>query len=81
MQTKQRHTIVIIPNEEKLSVSYYCSDKKIKEKEKEDFIELIIQLHDCHSVIKIPKAKAKNTDALENLVQRTVINAKGHLCD
>lgn len=81
MQTRPRHTIVVIPNEEKLDVSYYCTDKKITEKEKEEYVELIIQLHDCHSAIKIPKAKLKNSEALETLVHRTVINAKGHLCD
>ncbi len=81
MQTKPRHTIVVIPNEEKLDVSYYCSDKKIKEKEKDDYVDLIIQLHDCHSAIKISKDKAKNNHTLEALVHRTVINAKGHLCD
>ena len=81
MQTKPRHTIVVIPNEEKFEVSYYCSDKKIREQEKNDYVDLIIQLHDCHSAIKIPKAKTKNLHELERLVHKTVINAKGHLCD
>ena len=49
MQTKPRHTVVVIPNDKKLEVSYYCSDLKLKEKEKKDFTDLIIQLHDCHS--------------------------------
>lgn len=81
MQTKPRHTVVVIPNEEKLEVSYYCTDKKIKEKEKKDYVDLVIQLHDCHSAIKIPKSKTKSIDELERVVQKTVINAKGHLCD
>ena len=81
MQTKPRHTVVVIPNDKKLEVSYYCSDLKLKEKEKKDFTDLIIQLHDCHSSIKIPKAKIKNPDVVEAIVQKTVINARGHLCD
>lgn len=79
MQTKPRHTVVVIPNDKKLEVSYYCSDLKLKEKEKKNFTELVIQLHDCHSSIKIPKAK--DTHDIEALVQKTVINARGHLCD
>ncbi len=81
MQTRPRHTVVVIPNDKKLEVSYYCSDKKLKEKEKKEFIDLVIQLHDCHSSIKISKQKINNEDDLESLVQKTVINARGHLCD
>jgi hypothetical protein len=81
MQTKPRHTVVVIPNESKLEVSYYCSDKKVKEKEKKNFTDLIIQLHDCHSAIKISKTKAGDANDLEAIVQKTVINARGHLCD
>ena len=81
MQTKPRHTVVIIPNEKKLEVSYYTSDTKLKEKEKKDFTDLIIQLHDCHSSIKIHRKRAKDPDDVEAIVQKTVINAKGHLCD
>ena len=81
MQTKQRHTVVVIPNDKKLEVSYYCSDLKLKEKEKKDFTDLIIQLHDCHSSIKISKARTKDPDDVEKIVQKTVINARGHLCD
>lgn len=81
MQTKARHTIVVIPNNKKLDVSYYCSDLKLKEKEKKDFTDLIIQLHDCHSSIKVPRSKIKNAAAIEAIVQKTVINARGHICD
>lgn len=81
MQTKPRRTIVIIPNEKKLEVSYYCSDLKLKEKEKKDFTNLVMQLHDCHSSIKIPRTKIKDADDVEAIVQKTVINARGHLCD
>ncbi len=80
MQTKSRHTVVIIPNEKKLAVSYYCSDLKLKEKEKKDFTNLVMQLYDCHSSIKIPRTKINAVD-VEAIVQKTVINARGHLCD
>lgn len=81
MQTKPKHTVVVIPNDKKLEVSYYCSDTKLKEKEKKDFMDLIIQLHDCHSSIKINKKKVKDPEHVEAIVQKTVINARGHLCD
>lgn len=78
MQTKPMHTVVVIPNNKKLDVSYYYSDMKLKEKEKNGFANLIIQLYDCHSAIKISKAKTKDVEAI---VQKTVINARGYLCD
>lgn len=81
MQTKPRHTVVIIPNDKRLEVSYYTSDLKLKEKEKKEYTSLVIQLHDCHSSIKIPKSKVKSADDIEAIVHRTVINARGHLCD
>lgn len=81
MQTKPRHTVVIIPNDKKLEVSYYTSDLKLKEEEKKEYTTLVIQLHDCHSSIKIPKAKVKRADDMEAIVHRRVINARGHLCD
>ena len=81
MQTKPRHTVVVIPNEKKLEVSYYISDNKLKAKEKKDYTDLIIQLQDCHSSIKIPKARIKSENDVETIVQKTVINARGHLCD
>ncbi len=81
MHTKPKHTVVVIPNDSKLEVSYYCSDTKLKEKEKKNFTDLIIQLHDCHSSIKIPRAKLENPNDIEAIVQKAVINARGHLCD
>lgn len=81
MQTAPKNTVVIIPNNKKLEVSYYCSDGKLTEKEKKEFADLIIQLQDCHSSIKIPKEKIKYPERVEAIVQRTVINARGHLCD
>ncbi len=81
MRTKAKHTVVVIPNDRKLEVSYYCSDQKLKEKEKKAFTDLIIQLYDCHSAIKISKEKIKNPEEIEAIVQKRVINARGHLCD
>ncbi len=81
MRTKPRHTVVVIPGDKKLEVSYYTSDLKLKEKDKKDFTDLVIQLHDCHSSVKIPRAKISDPHQVEALVQKTVINARGHLCD
>jgi hypothetical protein len=81
MQTKPMHTIVVIPNNQKLEITYYCSDKKLREKDKDKFTNLVMQLHDCHSYVKIPRSNVKDADAIEALVQKTVINARGHLCD
>lgn len=80
MQTRPKHTVVVIPNEDKLEVSYFLSDKKVKEKEKKNYIDLIIQLHDCHSTFRIDRSILKNADAVEAMVQQRVINVKGHLC-
>lgn len=81
MFTKPKHTVVTIPNNKKLEVSYYTSDTKIMEKEKSEYTDLIIQLHDCHVSIKIDKKKIKDAAAIEAVVQKTIINARGHLCD
>lgn len=79
MQTKPRQTVVVMPNNKKLEVSYYCSNGL--KGEHKNFINLIIQLNDCHTSIKIPKTRLKDADNLESVVQKTVINARGHLCD
>ena len=81
MQTNPTNTIVVIPNNKKLEISYYCSDNKLQQKDKENFTNLVMQLHDCHSSIKIARSKINNADAIEAIVQKTVINAIGHLCD
>ena len=80
MLTKSKETIVIIPNNNKVEVSFYCTDNQLTEKEKKKFIDLIIQLHDCHYEKKIPRSVINNNSEIEALVQKTVINAKGHLC-
>jgi hypothetical protein len=80
MHTKSRETIVVIPNEQKLEVTFYCSDNQLTEAEKVKYMGLFIQVHDCHFEKKIPKSFAKNNGQVEEIVQKTVINAKGHLC-
>ena len=81
MLTKSQNTIVEIPNDHKVEVSFYCTDNKLDEKEKKKFIELIIQLDNCHYQKKILKSSLNhNGRDVESLVQRTVIHAKGHLC-
>jgi hypothetical protein len=77
---KQTHSVIIMPNDEKLDVFYYCTDNKLKDSEKKNLTELIIQLHDCSCRMRIHKALAKDADALETMVHNKVINTKGHIC-
>ena len=78
MQTKPRNTIVLMPNDTLLEVTYYCTDANLKEKEK--LTQLIIQLHDCICARKIEKSISRKKNELETIVHNKVINAKGHLC-
>lgn len=80
MPTKAKNTIVVLPDNSRLEVSYFCTDKKLKESEKKSFTDLIVQLPDCHCAYTIDKKLLNNEAVLEALVQKTVINAKGHLC-
>jgi hypothetical protein len=80
MQTKPRNTIVLMPDNSLIDVTYYCSDSKLKEKEKAKLTQLIIQLHDCICSLKIERSISKNKNELEQVVHHKVINAKGHLC-
>jgi hypothetical protein len=80
MQTRPRHTVVILPDNTSLEVSYFCTDIKLNEQDKVKFVDLVVQLHDCHCSYKIDKSIVNNTRSLENLIHKTVINAKGHLC-
>lgn len=80
MYIKPKYTVVILPNDAKVEVSYFCSDKKLKESEKKNYTDLIVQLHDCHCSYKIKRTLLKDPVSIEALVQKTVINAKGHLC-
>lgn len=80
MQTRSKNTVVVLPDNTSLEVSYFCADTKLQENDKVRFTNLIVQLHDCHCSYKIEKTLLKNLSLLENLVHKTVINAKGHLC-
>ncbi len=74
------NTIVVMPNEMKLEVAYYCTDKKLDDKEKGKFTQLFIQLHDCISVMKIDRSISAKANLLETIVHNKVIIERGHLC-
>lgn len=80
MQPTALHIHVLMPDDSKAAVTYYCSDKKLSAKEKENFTQLFIQLHDCICIEKIEKSFSNKKNELERLVHNKVINAKGHLC-
>ena len=80
MQTKPRDTIVLMPNDSQLEVTYYCTDIKLKEKEKEKRTQLFIQLHDCICAMNIEKSICRKKNELETVVHNKVINVRGHLC-
>jgi uncharacterized protein (DUF342 family) len=79
MQTKTNKVIVLMPNESHLEVTYYCTDTKLKENEKQKLTQLLIQLHDCICMMKIEKSLC-NKSELERIVHNKVINERGHLC-
>lgn len=72
--------MVDMPDQSRLDVSYYYTDAKLPEDEKEKFTELVLQLHDCHYRKKVSKNLISKKSDVEHFVERTVINAKGHLC-
>lgn len=80
MKTKPKHTIVILPDNSDVEVSYFCTDQDLPEKQKENSTDLVIQMHDCHYPLRINKSVANDDRQLEHVVQQTVINARGHLC-
>jgi hypothetical protein len=80
MQTRSKNIHVQMPDERILEVFYYCNDSKIPESEIGKFTKLFIQLDDCITTIKIEKSICQNTKELEHIVQRKVINERGHLC-
>ena len=80
MQTRSKNIHVLMPDERILEVCYYCNDAKIPEAEINTHTKLFIQLDDCITTMKIEKSICKNTKELEHIVQRKVINERGHLC-
>jgi len=80
MQTKSNTTIVAMPDNSHLEVTYYCLDVKPNAKEKEGQVQLFIQLHDCICTLKIQKTICARPGQLEKLVHNKVINTKGYMC-
>lgn len=80
MPLKSYSTIVIMPDNSRLEVDYYCMDKKLSEEEKQSTTELFIQLHDCICTMKVEKTVCKDEQVLERIVHNKVLNTKGHLC-
>ena len=80
MHTKPRCITVLMPDDKLLEVTYYCTDNKLEDDEKDLFTNLLIQLDDCTCRIKIEKDLSKKPAALERIIHTKVINTKGHLC-
>ena len=80
MPVKTYSTIVIMPDNSRIEVDYYCMDAKMSEKEKRNQTELFIQLHDCICTLKIEKSICEDANQLERIVHNKVIHTKGHLC-
>lgn len=80
MHTKSNKIIVLMPNDSHLEVTYYCTDTRLKESEKENLTQLFIQLHDCLCTMKIEKSICKEKNELEKIVHNKVIAERGHLC-
>ena len=78
MPVKSYSTIVIMPNNSNLEVTYYCMNKQLSDEKKQT--RLFIQLHDCVCSLLIERTISKQPDALEKIVHTKVINTKGHLC-
>jgi hypothetical protein len=80
MPVKTYSTIVIMPDNSRIEVDYYCLDAKLSENERKNQTELFIQLHDCICTLKIEKSICNNASQLERIVHNKVIHTKGHLC-
>jgi hypothetical protein len=80
MKSSPKHIMVDMPDSSRLNVSYYFSDARLPADDKEKFTELILQLHDCHCRKKVLKKSVAKKSDVEHIVEKTVINAKGHLC-
>ncbi len=80
METKSNTMHVVMPDNSKLEVTYYCKDAKLKEREKEKLTQLFIQLHDCICTIKIEKSICTKSAELERIIHNKVIQERGHLC-
>ncbi len=80
MQTKSNATLVVMPNDNKLEVTYYCADSKLRKSEKGKLTQLFIQLYDCICTLKIEKSITRKYVELERIIHNKVIHERGHLC-
>ncbi len=80
MQTETNTTIVAMPNDSILEVTYYCADTRLNKGEKETPMQLFIQLRDCICTMNIEKSITRKSCELERLVHNKVIHEKGYLC-
>lgn len=69
-----------MPDNKLLDVTFYCSDVKLQEEEKNMYTQLFIQLDDCICTLKIEKSVCRHPDILEKIVHNKVIISRGHLC-
>ena len=77
MADKSYNTVVIMPDNSRLEVHYYCKNDKLKSSKR---TKLFIQLHDCICTLDIESSLRDKPSALESLVHNKVINTRGHLC-
>ena len=80
MQTRSNNTIVAMPDNSHMEVTYYCMDSLLTTQEKQHHIRLFIQLHDSFCTLKIEKEYCSNQSQLESIVHNKVINTKGFIC-
>ncbi|MGN6267596.1 MAG: hypothetical protein ACTHM5_18095 [Ginsengibacter sp.] len=80
METVDFMTLVEMPDNTRLEVTYYCKDNNLKGDEKKKFTQLYIQLHDCICFMKIAKSVVNNAEEMERIVHNKVISERGHLC-
>lgn len=80
MDTKLQHTVVFLPDETPLDVTYYCSDNRLADDQKKLATRLFIQLNDCICTLITPKFILKEKNAIETIVHNKVVSEKGHLC-
>lgn len=80
MQPIHSRIHVLMPDDSKTEVTYYCSDEKLSLKDRLKFTQLYIQLHDCICLEKIERAVSTKLHELETIVHNRVIGARGHLC-
>ena len=80
MQTRSNTTVVVMPDNSQLEVTYYCTVDRLRGKEKEKQVQLFIQLHDCICTLKIEKGICDKPAQLEKIVHNKVINTKEYTC-